>query len=140
MAFLAKPIQNADLLTAVLRNLRDYISRPMKRLLVIEPTSGERNRIVESLNLEDLHVTPVADLAAAHEMLQEQSIDCMVFGPSSRQSLDDLMAGINGRQPSNSRLPVILFGEDGDHDQAAWKPLSDICTVRRASRPNGCST
>jgi CheY-like chemotaxis protein len=59
----------------------------------------------------------------------------MVFGPSSRQSLDDLIAGINCRQPSNSRLPVILFGEEGDHDQAAWKPLSDVCTVRRAQSP-----
>jgi CheY-like chemotaxis protein len=135
LAFLAKPIQNADLLNGVLQDLRDYISRPTKRLLVVEPTSGERNRIVESLNLEDLHVSPVAELSAAKEMLREQSVDCMVFGPSSHQCVDDLLAGINGHQSNNSRLPVILFGENSDHDLADWKRLSDTCTVRRAQSP-----
>src|SRR5262249_5930799 len=77
--FVPKPIQSKDTLDLLLESLRDFLSRPIKSLLLVEPDAERRQRFLDQLQLDDVQLTTVPDGAAALQMLQERRIDCMVL-------------------------------------------------------------
>jgi CheY-like chemotaxis protein len=137
LAFIAKPIQSRDVLDALLGYVSEFISRPVKSLLVVEPDAGGRGRILDCFDAEDVQVTAVADAPAAVQMLRERRIDCVVLGPKAAAHADGLLADGDPGEAALGRLPVIVFGDgdvppDGD---PTWKRLSEVCTVRRVHSP-----
>jgi CheY-like chemotaxis protein len=135
LAFLAKPIQNSDLLDDVLDDLREFIGRSTRTLVVVESDPVARNRILDCIDVEDLRINAATDMAAARQMLQEQRVDCVVLRQADGGPIDDLIAGIDERPSGNGRLPVVVFGDDDHRENAAWKRLSEVCTLRRAHSP-----
>ena len=61
LAFVAKPIQNRDMLDGLLEHVRDFTDRAMKSLLVVEPDVERRSHILDSIDAEDIQVTAVPD-------------------------------------------------------------------------------
>jgi CheY-like chemotaxis protein len=137
LAFIAKPIQSRDVLDALLIELSDFVSRPMKSLLVVEPDGDRRNKIIEAVGADDVQVTAVGDSEAALQMLAERRIDCVVLSPQAAEVAADFMAGADGAECLMQRLPVIVYGEgESEGDGPAWKRLGEVCTLRRAHSPD----
>jgi CheY-like chemotaxis protein len=137
LAFLAKPIPSRDALDAMLDQVSDFIGRSMKSLLVVEPDSESRGRILQAIDADDVQVTAVPDGRAALQMMRERRIDCVVLGPDAADLAESLPAGVSG-ETALGRLPVIVYG-DGTvvHDNdGTWKRLSETCTVRRVHSPD----
>jgi CheY-like chemotaxis protein len=135
LAFVAQPIQSRDVVDALLAELTDFVSRPMKSLLVVEPDADRRTRIIETVGADDVQVTAVPDGAAALQMLSERRIDCVVLSPHSAE----LVAGFaahEGGEGLMQRLPVIVYGDDAASDGPEWKRLAEVCTLRRAHSPD----
>ena len=93
--------------------MRDFIGRAMKSLLVVEPDSERRSRILDSIDAEDIQVTAVpgrvcsrADAARAPDRLYAWS------GPTRIDLADELLA--SGVVPDGGlgRLPIIVYGDD----------------------------
>jgi len=133
LAFVAKPIQSRDVLDNLLDGIADFITRPVMSLLVVEPDSQKRERVVAAIGADDVQVTAVPDSYAALQMLRERRIDCAILSPEVGKLADELNTALQGREFGFSRLPVIIFGEG--EDDGAWKRLSENCTVRRAHTP-----
>ena len=136
LAFVAKPIQNRDMLDGLLEHVRDFIDRAMKSLLVVESDVERRTRILDSIDAEDIQVTAVPDASAAIQMLRERRVDCMLVGPDADRLSDELLA--SGVVPDGGlgRLPILVYGDDDStRDEAAWKRLADSCTFRRVRSP-----
>jgi HAMP domain-containing protein/signal transduction histidine kinase/CheY-like chemotaxis protein len=72
-----KPISN-DAADEVMRRLEDVISRPVKRLLLVEDNDVHRHQIVELIGNGDVHTVAVDNAAAALEAAATEAFDCTV--------------------------------------------------------------
>jgi len=59
--------------------IRDFVERPMKRLLVVEDDETQRRSIVELIGDNDVETTAVATGQDALAALQKHHFDCMVL-------------------------------------------------------------
>jgi HAMP domain-containing protein/signal transduction histidine kinase/DNA-binding response OmpR family regulator len=138
LAFISKPVPSRDVLDKLLDKLNEFLGRSMKSLLVVDPDTERRGRILSSISLEEVQVTAVADGAAALQMLGERKIDCVVLSPEVTDLPGGLLAAGKGTEPVLDRLPVIVYTEGasaGDDGDGVWKQLAEICTLRQAHSP-----
>jgi CheY-like chemotaxis protein len=135
IAFLAKPIQSRDVLDGMLRELNDFISRPTRHVIVIEPDAERRQQVVELVRADDVQVTAPPDTKAGLSLLDEQRPDCIVVSPAVTEVAERLeTSGKDNAAQGFARLPVIVYGQQADGN-GAWKRLADSCTVREVDSP-----
>ncbi|MBY0523126.1 MAG: HAMP domain-containing protein [Gemmataceae bacterium] len=137
LTFVAKPIQSKDTLDTLLDSLTDFISRSIKSLLVVEPDSERRDRILSYIDGDNVQVTTVPTATAALQMLRERRVDCMVLNPHLPDLTPASLADDIQNEPSIGLVPVIVFEDaSASHEgEVHWKRLADACTVRRAHSP-----
>ena len=79
VAFLEKPISKEGL-EDTFGEIRSFIDRGLKRLLVVEDDEAQRQAVVELIGSdEDVEVTAVGSGEAALEVLDRERFDCMVL-------------------------------------------------------------
>jgi HAMP domain-containing protein/signal transduction histidine kinase/CheY-like chemotaxis protein len=143
MAFLAKPIPSREVLDKLLDHLSDYLARPARRLLVVEPDPAKRDQLKVRLTDPEVLVTAVPDAAAARRALAEQPTDCVVAGPGA-DGLSEAFApggafGADAPAHLSTRLPVLLFTDGQPADEGGadpWRRVAEACTVRRVHSPD----
>jgi signal transduction histidine kinase/HAMP domain-containing protein/DNA-binding response OmpR family regulator len=136
LAFVSKPIKTKETLDQMLDDLRTYVCRPLKSLLLVEPNASKREELIRYLEADDILITPVPDAQAALQVLREGRTDCMIVSPS----LSDLNATLVNEtidlRSSIMLLPVIIYG-DGDaiHEEGNWKNHGNAIIVRQVHSP-----
>ncbi len=147
LAFLGKPIQSREVLDGLLDYLTDYIGRPARHLLVVEPDPAQREQVKSRLADPEVLVTAVADSASALRTLTNQPTDCIVLSPRAQDMVERLVATgslpdaegseSNGLAKVSTRLPVILYGEgEVETESGSWKRATHLCTIRQAHSPD----
>jgi signal transduction histidine kinase/DNA-binding response OmpR family regulator/HAMP domain-containing protein len=137
LGFIAKPIQTKEMVDELFDDLKAFLGRERRSLLVVEPDAARRARIVESLSGGDIDVLAVTDGEAALQLIGERPIDCLVLDPQA-SALSALR-----HPPSTIRRPppIIIYseGEDGEGEQMAdsgWRTAEgDVLPVRRVYSP-----
>src|SRR5262249_3213050 len=81
IAFLAKPIQSRDVLDKMLQYLSDFVTRPTRQVLVVEPDDSRREEIQRLIDADDVQVVAPIDQREALTMLTKQRPDCVVINP-----------------------------------------------------------
>jgi signal transduction histidine kinase/CheY-like chemotaxis protein len=136
LTFVAKPIKTRATVDDLLERLRDFVTRPLKSLLVAEPDAARRDRLLEYVDAADIQVTSVADGRAALQMLRERRIDCMILNPDLPDLTPAAFAEEVERDPVVNHLPVLVYGEGtAAQDEGGWKRLAETLTVRRVHSP-----
>jgi HAMP domain-containing protein/signal transduction histidine kinase/CheY-like chemotaxis protein len=139
-AFLAKPIPEKATLDELLDELSEFLNRQRRRLLVVEPDSVRRERIVRLMADSDIDVLTAGDSGSALRLIQEQPIDCLVIDAET-----PALSAIRS-SPSILRfpLPVIVYAESAarteDNDEriadSGWRTADgDVMPVRRVYSP-----
>jgi CheY-like chemotaxis protein len=75
--FLEKPVDRESLMTALNRT-KDFIDRPVKKLILVEDDNTQRMSITELMKGEEVEVTGVATAEEALETIQARRFDCAV--------------------------------------------------------------
>jgi len=75
--FLEKPVDREALLSALNRT-KDFIDRPVKKLILVEDDDNQRMSISELMKGEEVDVTAVATAEEALETIQSRRFDCAV--------------------------------------------------------------
>jgi CheY-like chemotaxis protein len=78
LAYLQKPI-SSEALTEVLSNIKTYVERQVKNLLVVEDDETQRHSIVELIGNTDVVTTAVSTGQAALAALKAGHFDCIVL-------------------------------------------------------------
>jgi CheY-like chemotaxis protein len=108
IAFLQKPISNEVLLDS-LSMIREFVDRPVKKLLIVEDDEAQCNSLTELIGGSDVEITSVGTGAAALEALQSQHFDCLVVD-LKLPDMDGLELLEQLNQSSNlNYLPVIVY-------------------------------
>ncbi|MHB1422095.1 MAG: HAMP domain-containing protein [Gemmataceae bacterium] len=103
LSFLTKPIPDKQTLDEQLDDLAEFLKRPRRRLLVVEPDADRREEIVQLLSGGDIDVLTASDGAAVLRLIREQQIDCLIVDAESA-----------ARYPLTAipfSLPIIVYCE-----------------------------
>jgi CheY-like chemotaxis protein len=108
LSYLQKPVSK-EALDAALTEIKRFVERPVKNLLVVEDNEGQRKAIVELIGNHDVHTTAVGTGKQALAALREQPFDCAVID----LGLPD-MTGFNliekiKTRTEHSDLPIIVY-------------------------------
>jgi CheY-like chemotaxis protein/signal transduction histidine kinase/HAMP domain-containing protein len=107
-AQLTKPVTR-DALDRAFTEIRAFIERRVKNLLVVEDDDIERSSIVELIGDDDLHVTAVGTGQEALDAIEREPFDCMVLDLSlSDMSGFELLEQLH-KSERLAHLPVIVY-------------------------------
>jgi HAMP domain-containing protein/CheY-like chemotaxis protein/signal transduction histidine kinase len=137
VAFLEKPISREGL-EETFAEIRSFIDRGVKRLLVVEDDKAQRDSVVELIGSgEDVDVTAVDSSEAALEALELQHYDCMVVDLKLPEMGGfDLLEKIKAEERF-SAIPVIVYTgkELTRREETKLRKFADTIVVKDASSP-----
>jgi CheY-like chemotaxis protein len=131
LGFLHKPV-DADALKAGLAEVRGFVEKRVKQLLVVEDDPVQSQAISDLIGDGDVETTTVATAETALQTLDEKPYDCVV--------LDLRLPGMSGfdlierikANPQHRRLPVIVYtGRDlTETDRTRLEGLAQTVIVK----------
>jgi CheY-like chemotaxis protein/signal transduction histidine kinase/HAMP domain-containing protein len=136
-AQLTKPVTR-EALDATFTNIRAFIDRRVKKLLVVEDDDVERASIVELIGNHDVEVTAVATGQEALDAIEEHTFDCLVLDlglldMSGFELLEELRT--EGRL---AQLPVIVYTgrELSKREEHELRRVAETIIVKDAKSPD----
>lgn len=117
IGYLTKPISLEDLEEAFTK-IEAYISKPFKKLLVVEDDDNMRKAIVELIDDKDVTITSVPTGAQAIDQLRKNDFDCIILDLGLKDMPGDELLKIIGKKGENNYIPVIIYtGKDLSRDE-----------------------
>jgi CheY-like chemotaxis protein len=139
LAYLQKPVNNEILLKA-LTDLKGFVERQVKHLLLVAHDEAQRHSIVELIGNSDVNTTAVASGADALAAVRTEHFDCLV--------LDLPLLDINGFElleqiqqevatQKLAPLPVIVYTDKEltQAEEAQLRQLSQTSNVKNVRSP-----
>ncbi|HVW27270.1 MAG TPA: HAMP domain-containing protein [Polyangiaceae bacterium] len=135
IAYLQKPVEK-EALEQALAQIRTFVERRVKHLLIVEDDEVQRRSLVELVSGEDVVVTAVDSGEAALAALAAQPFDCLV--------LDLRLPGMTGvdliKQAKSrlaARMPIIVYtGKDlTREEETELRQVSDSIIVKDVRSP-----
>jgi signal transduction histidine kinase/DNA-binding response OmpR family regulator len=128
--FISKPIQSREIIETALDDLRRYVSRRERNILLVMTDGLVRKELTNYMKDDDIDAVIAMDGAAALRLLQQRSFDCVVLDSAHCElKPDELLRAMRGDTNANEAttwapVPMILYrqGEtidDGDTEYAA---------------------
>jgi hypothetical protein len=131
LAFMQKPV-TAEHLTQGLGNLKEFVEKRVKNLLVVEDDPIQSQAITELIGDGDVQTTSVTTGEGALQTLSEGAYDCVVMdlrlpGMSGFELIERIKA-----DPRHRRLPVIVYTgrELTDEDKARLHGLAQTVIIK----------
>ena len=136
IAYLQKPITSEALFHA-LRDIKAFVERKVKNLLVVEDNELQRRTIVELIGNGDVAITAVGTATEALGALNTSHFDCLVLdlGLPDMNGFD-LIEQIK-QQPNLNYLPIIIYtGKELTYqEETELRRISDTIIVKDARSP-----
>jgi CheY-like chemotaxis protein len=137
VAFLAKPISREGL-EETFGEIRSFIDRGLKRLLVVEDDESQREAVVELIGSdEDVEVTAVGTGEAALEALELERFDCIVLDLKLPDMGGFALLEKLKEDEEHSSIPVIVYTgkELTRNEETELKKFAESIVVKDASSP-----
>ena len=137
VAFLEKPISKEGL-EDTFGEIRSFIDRGLKRLLVVEDDESQRQAVVELIGSdEDVEVTAVGSGEAALEALDLERFDCMVLDLKLPDMGGFTLLEKLKEDERHSSIPVIVYTgkELTRSEETKLKKFAESIVVKDASSP-----
>jgi len=117
--FIRKPVGNNDLRN-VFEKIEDFVSRKLKKLLIVEDNEKQNNAIRELIGNGDVRSFSAYSGKQAHEMMNKEHFDCVIVDLGLPDvSGFDLLEQIKTDDKLN-KIPIIVYtGKDLSKDENA---------------------
>jgi signal transduction histidine kinase/HAMP domain-containing protein/DNA-binding response OmpR family regulator len=142
---LAKPIRTREVLFDAIDELRQYVERPQKDLLLVHPDEPTREEIRSLLASDGVNVVAVPGLSGVADWLRTERVDCVVMGDlpedGALEALGDARDGLHreislivyGPQELRANVEAALRSSGSDLavvPVTSLERLVDQCTLR----------
>jgi CheY-like chemotaxis protein/two-component sensor histidine kinase len=137
IAFRRKPASREHL-GAALSEIRTFLDRRVKKLLVVEDDDRQRDSILELVGEDDIEVVAVGSGEEALAALDKDTFDCMVLDLKLPGiSGFDLMRAVKEREGGLRRLPIIVYtGQElSKPEETQLRGLADTIIVKDVRSP-----
>jgi signal transduction histidine kinase/CheY-like chemotaxis protein/HAMP domain-containing protein len=108
LAFLTKPVTK-EALDGALGDLKRFIKRRVKKLLVVEDDETQRKSIIELIGNGDVKTTPVGTGAEALAALKRERFDCMVLDLGLSDMTGFQLIEELKKEPKLRELPIVVY-------------------------------
>jgi CheY-like chemotaxis protein len=134
--YLQKPISHEALVEA-LSNIKSFIDRQVKNLLVIEDNETQRQSIVDLIGNTDVCTTAVGTGAAALEVLQREHFDCVVLDLGLPDMTGFELIERIKQHPNLRQLPLIIYtGQELTRsEEIELKRMADTIIIKDVRSP-----
>ncbi|QLE55036.1 response regulator [Nostoc sp. TCL26-01] len=136
IAYLQKPL-SPEIINQTLTNIKGFIDRKVKRLLIIEDEPLQAQSIIELIGNGDVQSTAVGTGTAALEILRSQHFDCIVLD----LGLPD-MSGVElieqiKQEPRLVKLPIIIYTgkEISRQEETILRGLAETIIIKNVRSP-----
>jgi HAMP domain-containing protein/signal transduction histidine kinase/CheY-like chemotaxis protein len=110
--FLEKPVDRDSLMTALNRT-KDFIDRPVKKLILVEDDDNQRMSISELMKGEEVDVIAVATAEEALETIQTRQFDCAVVDLGLPDLPGAELIERIRKTKGGEELPIVIYtGQD----------------------------
>ncbi|MFN3653540.1 MAG: HAMP domain-containing protein [Armatimonadota bacterium] len=136
IACLSKPV-TPEALEAALANIRGFVDRKQKRLLVVEDDEAQRKSIVELIGNGDVSTVAVASGEEALEALKSERFDCMVLDLGLPDMTGGQLVEKIRKESDHQELPIIIYtGKELTRKQETeLRRLADTIIVKDVRSP-----
>ena len=138
-SFVAKPIQNREVLDTLLASLDRFAQRPEKHLMVASADPQMRDQVVAYLHADDVRIISVGDRNAAADVVAREGIDCLVLDAklSAGQSGPDDTATASPRSTACRSCSTAARRGRRRSTAGAASPATSSCAT--CTRSSACS-
>jgi HAMP domain-containing protein/CheY-like chemotaxis protein/signal transduction histidine kinase len=137
VAFVEKPISK-EVLEETFGEIRSFIDRELKRVLVIEDDEAQRNAVIELIGGgDDVEVSAAGSGEEALEALELQRYDCIVLDLKLPEMGGFALLEKLKEDPRYSSIPVIVYTgkELTRREETKLKKFAESIVVKDASSP-----
>jgi CheY-like chemotaxis protein/two-component sensor histidine kinase len=107
-----KPLQTKETIDELFGEIRRFVERPVKELLVVEPDEERRERLLALIGNGDVRSTAAAESQEVLKLLDERQFDCIVFDmESSAANVDAVIDRVHGHSPTGE-TPLVMYSEE----------------------------
>ncbi|MEA5571749.1 response regulator [Calothrix sp. UHCC 0171] len=136
IAYLQKPVSK-EVLTQILTEIKDFVQRKVKNLLIVEDDQVQANSIIALIGNSDVKSTSVGTGAEALSFLQTNRVDCIVLDLGlPDMSGFELIEQIK-EQPSLIKIPIIVYTgkEISQQEETKLRRLTETIIIKNVRSP-----
>ena len=136
LAFIQKPA-SSEALSKALNDIKGFIERPVKHLLIVEDDETQRHSIVELIGNSDVRSTAVGTGAEALEALKMGHFDCLVLDLGLPDIAGFALIEQIKQEPGLQHLPIIVYTgkELTAQEETELRRISDTIIVKDVRSP-----
>ncbi len=136
IGFLTKPISVEDI-EGAFSKIDAYISKQLKKLLVVEDDDGMRKAIVELIADDDVTITSVSSGKQAIDQLKKDNFDCIILDLGLKDMSGFELLKKIGKKGDESDIPVIIYtGQElSREDEERLMQYSDRIIIKGVRSP-----
>ncbi|WP_392532180.1 response regulator [Nostoc sp. C117] len=136
ITYLQKPVSPEDL-NQVLTEIKGFIERQVKNLLVVEDDRIQAQSIIELIGNNDVHSTAVGTGAEALEILRSQHFDCMVLDLGLPDMTGFALIEQIKLEPRLMKLPIIVYTgkELSRQEETKLRGLAETIIIKNVRSP-----
>ncbi|MFY8142522.1 MAG: response regulator [Caulobacter sp.] len=136
IGYLIKPVKR-EALAEVLKSLEAKLSSTVRRVLIVEDDSIQREAVGKLLSSGDVETVGVGTAAECLELLREQTFDCMVLDLSLPDASGFSLLETLSQDDSHAFPPVIVYtGHDlSADDEQRLRRYSSSIIIKGAKSP-----
>jgi signal transduction histidine kinase/CheY-like chemotaxis protein/methyl-accepting chemotaxis protein len=137
IAYYQKPI-SGEFFREILSNLKQYLDRPRKNLLLAIADDAQRQELTNSIAYDDVEITAIATAAGAKEALRSDRLfDCVVFALALPEMSDFALIEELQQEIATRKLPIVIYAQESlsDRQQTKLQRLSRALPIKVANSP-----
>ncbi|MBD2359608.1 response regulator [Anabaena minutissima FACHB-250] len=136
ITYLQKPV-STEALNQVFTDMKSFIARKVKHLLVIEDDPVQAQSIIELIGNTDVQSTSVGTGTAALEILKTQQFDCIVLDLGLPDMTGLELIEYIKQEPNLLKLPIIVYTgkELSRHEETQLRRLAETIIVKNVRSP-----
>ncbi len=136
IGFLTKPI-SVEEIDGAFTKIENYISKPVKKLLVIEDDDNMRMAIVELIDDSDIGITSVSSGNQALDQMKKDDFDCIILDLGLKDMSGYELLKKIGKKGNNQSIPVIIYtGQElSREDEEKLSKYSDSIIIKGIKSP-----
>jgi len=134
IGFIAKPLTSRDLVDQAIEQLRDFVTRGARQVLLMMPDGTTRGEVIERLGAADIGMLVAWSREEAMRILKTTAIDCLVVDETvSDLGPQDVLDALE-QKPVMRMLPIVFYGAKGDQMLTRWKGAFALREARTMER------
>ena len=136
IAYMQKPVTR-EALDDALTDIKGFVERKVKRLLVVEDDETQRNSIVELIGNGDVKTSAVRTGGEALEALRKETFDCMVLDLGLPDMTGFQLIEQIRKDPDLTDIPIVIYTgkELTKKQETELRRLADTIIVKDVRSP-----